>query len=339
MTRKPTKLSKHIKRQEQLFPEQATPFDKRLAIRQDIQDFPAQDAGSMGHIARLLAQFGLPHSDPGPSQAPYKRENGDLIFRITSLVEDGGIPWGVPPRVLLAYTSTQACLTRSRTIHFGPNLSSFLRDELGMQVTGGKNGTITRFKEQAYRLFTSSITITRKRTVDDLSRLRDFALEPTPTELKGTRRMVGMMKLADNISMWEPQTGKSPDELWQSTIVLDESFYQATIKAAVPIDWRIVRGIQNSPLALDLYFWLTYRMKTVARKTPVAFFGENSVFEQLGCGYADTPSGRFAFRKQVFKQLEEIHFFWRDLRVHPSEDGTALHLFPSPTSVSPVLGG
>ncbi len=321
MIKRATKMARHNRRTANLFPEMATPLDKRMALRQDIIDYPAQDIGSMGHIARLLAQFGLPHSDPGPDTSVYSRENGDLSFRITSHVSDGGIPWGVLPRLLLAYVSSQACLTKNPTIHLGQNLSSFLRDELGMSVTGGKNGTITRVKEQAYRLFTSHISIVRKK-------------ETTVDSVKGTRKMVGMMQIAKSIDMWEPHTDKSPDELWQSTVVLDPTFYQATVTAAVPIDWRIVNGIQNSALALDLYFWLTYRMKTVQHKTPISFFGENSVHEQLGGGYAATPSGRYAFKKQVMQQIEEIRFYWPELRVHPSEDGKELHLFPSPTSVS-----
>ncbi|AXC16431.1 IncW-like replication protein (plasmid) [Acidisarcina polymorpha] len=314
-------MARHIKRQDSLFPEMATKLDKRLALRQDILDFPSQDIGSMGHIARLLAQFGLPHSNPGEGITSYKRENGDLTIRINSLVEDGGVPWGILPRLILAYVSSQAVLKKTKTIHLGTNLSTFLRDELGMAVTGGKNGTVTRMKEQAYRLFTSSITIIRKG-------------KDTVGTTTGTRRMVGMMNIADTIDMWEPQTGKNPDEIWQSTIVLDDRFYQATVRAAVPIDWRIVNGIQNSPLALDLYFWLTYRMKTNDKKTPIRFFGENSIYEQLGCGYANTRSGRYAFKKKTLTQLEEIKFYWPSLHVHASDDGEYLNLFPSPTSVS-----
>ncbi|MGI4830757.1 MAG: hypothetical protein ACRYFU_21580 [Janthinobacterium lividum] len=34
----------------------------------------------MGHIARLLARFGLPHTDPGEQITFYMRENGNLKF-------------------------------------------------------------------------------------------------------------------------------------------------------------------------------------------------------------------------------------------------------------------
>lgn len=74
--------------------------------------------------------------------------------------------------------------------------------------------------------------------------------------------------------------------------------------------------------------------------TPVPFYGENSMFEQLGCGYADTPSGRHAFRKQVGAQLDEIRFYWPGLNIRISDKGEfpgkgyCLVLFPSPTSVS-----
>jgi hypothetical protein len=142
------------------------------------------------------------------------------------------------------------------------------------------------------------------------------------------------MNFAEGIEMWEPELGSNAYEMWHSTITLAERFYKETISAAIPIDFRIIRGIQQSPLAIDLYFWLTYRMKTLQHPTPVTFFGENSIFQQLGSGYQDNRNGRDNFRKETMKQLEKVHFYWPKLRVTKSSDGKSLKLFPSPTSVT-----
>ncbi len=319
-----SRLSRSNKRQDSLFPEIATREDKKMALRQDIIDYPAQEVGSIGHIVRMLAQFGLPHSDPLLAEnEAYERTNGDLSFRINSNIAGGKIPWGIYPRLLLACISTQACLHRSRVIHMGTNVSSMLRDELGMSITGGENGTITHLKDQAYRLFTSTISISKRRSNLDIATIPEWKKKYIRNQF------VGQMVIAKGV--WEDKT---PDDVWESTIVLSEDFYQETILSAVPIDWRIVRGIRSSPLALDLYFWLTHRMNHIRHKTPIPMFGENSIFQQLGSGYQDTKSSRYTFKKRLASKIESIRQLWPDLKFEFSPDDDFLILKPSKPSVS-----
>src|SRR5690606_12757454 len=58
---------------------------------------------------------------------------------------------------------------------------------------------------------------------------------------------------------WDP---KRPDQavLFGSTVVLGERFFRAIIERPVPLDFRALRALKKSPLGLDLYTWLTYRM-------------------------------------------------------------------------------
>ena len=56
---------------------------------------------------------------------------------------------------------------------------------------------------------------------------------------------------------WNP---RQPDQinLWGSFIELSQDFYDAITAAPVPVDMRALKALKRSPLALDLYSWLTY---------------------------------------------------------------------------------
>ncbi len=314
-----SRMSKHIKRQADLFTDLDTAFDRRLALQQDILANPALEIGSLGYVARLIAQFGLPHRDQGPNVHNYSRANGDLTFNVTSTNQQA-IPFGTIPRILLAYVSTEAALNKSKTVRLGSTVSSFLREELGMAVTGGVNGSITRLKLQSWRLFNCSISVKAARTSPDNKLMQ--------------RAAAGML-IATNYA--DRAATKNADTLWEGSLTLSQEFYESTIGSKVPFDWRIIRGIKDSALAIDLYFWLNYRMYSLKHPTPVPFFGSNSIHEQLGTDYEDTRQGRFNFKAKLAEQLAELQFFWKELRVEPTEDKQSLLLFPSPTSVSPRL--
>ena len=57
-----------------------------------------------------------------------------------------------------------------------------------------------------------------------------------------------------------PKSAQGRAVLWQSCVTLGEQFYLEVIDRPVPIDMRALRALKKSPMALDLYSWLTYRM-------------------------------------------------------------------------------
>ncbi|WP_433975666.1 replication protein RepA [Tunturiibacter lichenicola] len=62
-----------------------------------------------------------------------------------------GIPYGAKPRLLMIHLCTAAKLQKSPEIEIAHSMSAFMLD-LGLAVTGGKTGSIGRFKEQLNRL-------------------------------------------------------------------------------------------------------------------------------------------------------------------------------------------
>src|SRR5690242_14436102 len=79
---------------------------------------------NMGFVARLFIQVALPHG-PQPGNE-YVRQNGD--FKLSILApQEIGLPYGVLPRFLLAWITTEAVRNKSKVLFLGDRLSDFLR--------------------------------------------------------------------------------------------------------------------------------------------------------------------------------------------------------------------
>lgn len=285
--------------------------DTRLLI----QETNAFDSGQLGFVARMQAQAGLPYRDLGPDVHVYLRKNGRFVFRIVS---HAGIPYGTLPRLLLAYASTEAVRTKSPYLELGKNVSTFLRDKLHLAVTGGKKGNIPRLKTQAYRLFSSQISLTKEYSTANEGRLNERYMN---------------LSEGQDLSWWAPSDGTDDDEdaVWESQIKLSPQFFEEVTNSPVPVDWRAVAVLKSSPLALDLYFWLTHRMKYLKETTSIPWFGETGLHAQLGSESADDHKGRFGFRSNTEKALKQVLAVYSEARVECT--ATGLLLRPSPTHI------
>lgn len=230
MTAKPTRTAKHIQRTERPRPQQ------------DIHNDTAQEVLSIGRIVEMLVQFGLPHSDPGEI-ASYTAENGDRSITVRSVVEDGGVPWGDVPRLLLAYVGSRAVSAKSPVVHLDHSLGDFfrfLRDQPGMDVTGGQSEMAASVREQAYRLFTSAIVVTQRQS-------------ETRGGRRGTRTTVRTLHIARSLAVGEPRSASTPDELWRFKIILTDEFYKFlgdTLRE--PLPGAGVDGIRNHLSMFDM---------------------------------------------------------------------------------------
>lgn len=49
------------------------------------------------------------------------------------------------------------------------------------------------------------------------------------------------------------------DWQFESWVEFDEDFYNALTSSVVPVDTSVLRALKQSPLALDLHGWATYK--------------------------------------------------------------------------------
>lgn len=111
--------------------------------------------------------------------------------------------------------------------------------------------------------------------------------------------------------------------------MLGEEFYKAITAAPVPIDLRALMPLKQSPLAIDLYTWATYRLHTMQRAgTAQIKIPLSELKEQFGSEYSRLDNFKAAFVealakvKEVFPALdyafEDGALVLRDSKLRPA---------------------
>ena len=260
-----------------------------------------------GFLGRTMALCSLPRSNPG-NQHQYKRVNGPYKL-IMIAGGDNKLPFGTNPRLILAWVCTEAVRSGSRDLVLGRSLSEFMR-KLGIASTNGR--TQARLRNQMKRLFNCSVQLTyttagRETTASALvAELTDFWWNPKQSD----------------------QTG-----LWESKVRLSESFFNEIVSHPVPLDLTTLKALKRSPLGLDLYLWLTYRI--FALTTPQRLTWKQ-VYRQFGAHPAQAHDKETIqnFRRNVLRELKKIKLAWPGLNYSTAPG--VLILLPSVPHISPA---
>lgn len=278
----------------------------------------AKKAGALGFMARALVIATMPYKDP--KRDSFYRQNGDFRLRIVAGYE-GGIPFGIYPRLLMSWVATEAVRRQSPEIELGDSLGTFLRDVINVQRGGGPRGPNARVSEQMKRLFGSLVTAQYTGTQTQ----RGFLLKNVliADELE--------MHRAEMDSLWTPQAVHEAG-VWQSKVRLSNNFFNECISNPVPIDLRAYKTLRGSPLAMDVYTWLTYRMSYIHKRTrPIPWL---SLMGQFGSGFNTTDLAQAVrdFKKAFINALKLVLIVYPQARVEVTDEG--LILMPSPTHIA-----
>jgi Plasmid encoded RepA protein len=292
-------------------------IDDALAI----QDVDSRDARSLGYTARILTIATLPHRAQLGDH--YERTNGN--YRLVVQTMPGvGLPYGSYPRLLLSWLSTEVVRTRQRELELGRSMSKFLK-ALGLQRSGGRGraagadgpsrsaGTIHRLKRQIVSLFGSRFVLHR------IAGASGEAVEILP--------------IGDAMQLW--WDGETDDSaVFPSTVRVAEAFYEHILRGPVPVDLRALCALKRSPLALDLYTWLTHRNFVLQNGGRAATMIPWSALQmQFGSDYALDARGRADFKKAFHVAYRRVHLVYPGARL--SDAGHSLALQPSAPHVRP----
>jgi hypothetical protein len=247
----------------------------------------AKDAA---YMARELVQCTLPHRNPG-AVPTWSRRNGSLVLTIQAGYKLDhktgnrvfiGHPYGTIPRLLLFWMVSEAIRTKSPRLELGNSLNEFM-EELGLSsYTGrGKRGDATRLKNQMERLFNAFISFEGQITKDGRT---------------GNARL--NMAVAEKTVFWWSDKLPEHSTLFNNYIELGQRFFEAITAAPVPVDMRALRALKQSPLALDLYVWLTYTAFRAHKSGEPIFVSWEQLHNQMGGDYSDIED----FRKKGVKQ-------------------------------------
>ena len=216
------------------------------------------------------------------------------------------LPYGSIPRLILAWANAEVVKTKSQELILGKSLSDFM-EKIGFDsATGGKNGSITRLKNQAVRLFSSKVSLTYEgeNGIDISSAL-----------------------LAKRSMFFWDMARPAQQTLWDSTVVLSDEFFKVLLEAPIPLDWRVLKAIKQSPMALDLYVWLSYRMYALKKPQKIKW---ETLSTQFGSEYKSVRH----FRAKVRGHFRKIQSIWHDLSVDLTDDSW-IELRPSPLLIKP----
>lgn len=274
----------------------------------------SETAGDDDHafLARQLVQATLPHKNPGDVPA-WTRTNGD----VTLMVRPGwdakanksiGYPYGTVPRLLLFWMTTEAVQKKSPRLELGDSLASFMV-ELGLDPSrGGKRSDATRLKEQLRRLIHAQIAL-------------DASME---TE-GASADMGSAMLVSRKWLLWWNEREPAQRALWGSYIELTDDFYKALTANPVPVDVRALKALKKSPLALDLYAWLTYEAFRAQKRGKARFVSWGLLMQQLGTEYNREDN----FRAAAKAALRKIRAVYPGLKLGGKQGG--IEVLPTST--------
>jgi hypothetical protein len=320
MTQEPTyhksKLSPRV------HPDDRSRIDGLNAIATVLYGEP-QPQRSISYYTPILIQCTLPYIDP--KTVAWKKTNGDFSLIVSSgfdqNLEPYGIPYGSLPRLVLAYIITRVIQTGERRIDLSSYFSTFLK-EIG--YTGNLKGNSRQAKtvrNQIIRLVRASIAFEGRGGTDEAGRLAGIN-----------------MNVASKYDLWWDFKSPEQDSLWGSYIQISEEFRQAIFSAPVPLRANILKALHKSPLALDVYMWVSYRLFTMrATGQESITLGYRRLQEQFG---TSTAEGNYrSFRQEFRAAFGKVAGYWRDddsekSRLNYDMNTTGLTLYRSPLLIA-----
>ena len=275
-------------------------IDKLVNDALTIEAEAAKDAGELGFMCRALTIATMPHKKP--PTCFYVRRNGNFILTMAQTEEHIGLPYGTKPRLLMSWLATEAIRTQSRELTLGNSLAGFLT-ELGLSTSGGKRGQATGFKTQTQKLFSCSIS----------------ARYETDTHVTSHR-----FTITDADDLWWHPKNPAQLDLFTSSVTLSERFYQEITTHPVPLDMRALRALSRSPMALDIYTWLTHRISYLRRPTLIPW---EALQAQFGADYTRLRD----FKRKFTTQLIKVLIVYPQARAYEHPQG--LRISPSKTHI------
>src|SRR6266571_4284847 len=109
------------------------------------------------------------------------------------------------------------------------------------------------------------------------------------------RHMAGVkIDVAPKYSLWWDFKNPEQGSLWGSYIEISEEFRQSILRTPVPLRTDILKAVKKSPLALDVYMWVSYRLFTMrATGQESISLGYGRLQEQFGTGIAEANYRQF----------------------------------------------
>lgn len=288
---------------------------------------------SCAYIAAAFVNATLPHSAQSAGIV-HVLQNGS---QLTKMVNPDGLPYGSYARLILLYFTKLVLrravefgltidlkdsdpkeysyrLDQARRVPVAGTIAGFMRE---MGAGSSKKGSQARvnLRKQLVSLMTTTIYTYGDR---DLRHVSLDKRKPAP--------------IADDVQLWWERTTDGPllSDEYPSVIEFNRGFFEDMAFHAVPVDPAHVAYLKRSPLALDVYFWTTYRLSYTSHPVRVTW---NQLRGQFGAGYPDTLQGNRNFTRKMRKAMEKIHEIWPTVGLAEWDGGVIISGKPAITQI------
>lgn len=284
---------------------------KQLVSDRRVKVIAAKDAIDPAEDALVLAPWfmaslSLPYREPASDLMAWERVNGKHRITITPYVKDGKayFPYGVYPRLLITFLTTEAVKTDSSTIQIADGLRGFMR-QLGLNA-GGKQKQL--LLDQMQRLFNASIRI---ETVEEVIR------DGVPL----THVVTKNFQFTEEHELWlKGSNGEVQAIEWGSSVTLSPKFYDSLKGQSFPVFAEALKAVGNSPFALDIYLFLVSRLYRLKRRTSISW---DQLNQQFGGNYKEIKTFKHAF----LRNLQTVQIIYPEAKIVVDEK--CLTLLPS----------
>ena len=263
----------------------------------------------MAFTHAVLCQVGLPRSKVDGRE--FMRQSGAAWVNVQAGYLDEGrgpvlqpIPYGVMPRLALAWVSSYAKRDNTREIPIGDSAAEFLR-LMGMDDQGARYTTLRR---QMHALAACRLQLGFKG--------RTYNGQPV-----------------EQFDAWLANGDAQQKSLWPGTMVLSEGYFNSLMDSAVPLDNRALMALKGSALALDVYTWLAHRLHRIAGRGVTLHW--KALREQFAQEYQGKDPDK-DFKKEFLPALKKVLAVYPQAKVKPVTGGVLLVSSPPPI---PYKGG
>lgn len=260
----------------------------------------------MAFTHAVLCQVGLPRSKVEGRE--FMRQSGAAWVNVQSGYLDEGkgpvlqpVPYGVMPRLALAWVSSYAVRRSTREIPIGDSAAEFLR-LMGMDDQGARYTTLRR---QMHALAACRLQLGYKG--------RTFNGQPV-----------------EQFDAWLANKD-TQRALWPGTMTLSENYFGELMTSAVPLDNRALMALKGSALALDVYTWLAHRLHRIEGRGIELHW--KALREQFAQEYVGKDADK-DFKKKFLHVLKQVQMVYPQARVKQITGG--LLLLGSPPPILPV---
>ena len=257
----------------------------------------------MAFTHAVLCQVGLPRAKVDGRE--FMRQSGAAWVNVQAGYLDEGngpmlqpIPYGVMPRLGLAWVSTFAVRNKEREIPIGDSAAQFLR-LMGMQSDGRRYTTL---RKQMHALAAARLQLGFKG--------RTYNGQPV-----------------QQFDAWISNKDTQQRALWPGVMVLSEDYYGSLIESAVPLDNRALHALKGSALALDVYAWLAHRLHRIDGRGVILHW--KALREQFAQEYRGKDPDK-DFKKEFLPALKKVLAVYPQAKVKSVTGGVLLISSPPP---------